>query len=164
MTALLIIAVLTAAIFLYLLLAPFSIEIDSRMSKYMVRFNFLAKARLQPTQTSLLLDFQIAGWHKRIDLFVKQSKLLVKKPKTKKKNSNVPIKKIVAMFNTFKLSVCHISVDTGDMALNGILYPGFLWLSRLIRKDIGINFHNKNTIIIKIENNLYRLLRAYITH
>jgi len=72
------------------------------------------------------------------------------------------IRKVQAVITSFKISKCLITLDTGDMALNGILYPWFLWIGELMSKDISINFCNRNEIVLEIENNFFRVLRAYI--
>jgi len=53
-------------------------------------------------------------------------------------------------------------LDTGDMPLNGILFPWFYLFSRRVNHDVLINFNNENTIKLKIENSIARMLWAYI--
>lgn len=57
-----------------------------------------------------------------------------------------------------------MSIDTGNMPLNGIMYPGFFWLSRLTGKTFEINFSDKNELILEIENNLAGLVKAFFFH
>jgi len=84
--------------------------------------------------------------------------------KTAPKNSWFPIKKMRAIIKTFKINTCYINIDTGDAGLNGMLYPGFYWLSAYIHKPVGINFLNENDIVLEIENSLARMAWAYIFH
>jgi len=165
MNELLIFLILLLAILLYLLVAPFYIEINSRKNWYGVRFHQLAKAKIYATNESVFIELQIAGWHKVIDLLARKEGRVKKVERSeKKKVKSISISKVRALMASFKLSKCYISLDTGDMALNGILYPWFLWISNLTRKNIQINFYNKNEVELEIKNNFFRVLRAYITH
>lgn len=165
MTALLIFSILLLAILLYFLIAPIYIEVDSGKNLYGVRFHKLAKAKIYATDESVYFELQIAGWHKVIDLMASKKKRLQKVEKSKnKKIKGISIDKVRALIASFKISKCYISLDTGDMALNGILYPWFLCMQSLTRKNIRINFFNENEIVLQIENNFFRMIRAYITH
>lgn len=165
MTILLILTILIVAIALFLLLAPFYIEVDSRKNIYRIRFHRVAKIWIWATQESLFAELQLLGWHKQIDLLVKTEKKEFQKEKNEKKKSHgIPIRKVSAILQSFRLSSFTLSIDTGDMALNGLLYPWFLLIGRWMRKDIRVTFDNENEILFQIENNLYRLIRAYVTH
>jgi len=130
-----------------------------------MRFHKVARAKIYATHESVYIELQIAGWHKVIDLLASKKKQVIKKEKLeKKKKRGFSISKVRALIASFKLLKCYISLDTGDMALNGILYPWFLWISSLTRKNIRINFYNENEVVLKIENNFFRVLRAYITY
>ena len=165
MMVLLIFCILVAATLLYLLLAPFYLEVNSRENKCKVRFHRLAKARIYLSEESLFFELQIWGWHNTIDLLAsKDNRVKVESAMAKKRNIRISIRKIYAVFKSFRLSTCSLTLDTGDMAMNGILYPMFKGLSKVMEKDIQINFYNKNEIVLVLKNNFYRVLRAYITN
>jgi hypothetical protein len=164
MTAIAVVTVIILTIAFYVFVSPFYIELDSRVNKCVVRFNVLARARLYAGKESLFMDLQIIGWHKKIDLLTRQVKRSEKKARARGRTSGASLQKIGAVLKSFRLSNCHISVDTGDNALDGTLYPWLLLVSRLIGQDIRINFQNECKIVAVIENNFYRILKAYITH
>lgn len=149
----------------YLLVAPFYLEINSDDGLCRIRFHRLASARLQVRNSSLIIDLKIAGWKKQIDLLAarkKKKKSAQKKIEGKKKKAGISFKKIWAVVRTFRINKCDLSFDFGDMPLNGILYPLFKWLSILTGKNISVNFWNENKIIVEVENNIARIIWAFI--
>jgi hypothetical protein len=84
------------------------------------------------------------------------------KSKKSKRRGGVSFRKIERVMQSFKLTKCYITLDTGDEALNGILFPGFVWLGLMIKKDVSINFQNENVIILEIRNSFFRIIRAYL--
>ena len=154
------------AIFSYLLFAPLYIEINSVNSLYAVRFHHLASAKLIFIDSSLKINLKIAGWKKQIDLF---HQLFERKPKKtpaeqqkKRKPKRFSFSLIKAILKSFRVNKCYLNIDTGDMQLNGILYPGFYWLGKYTGNPIGINFQDKNEIEVEIENNFARIIVAFI--
>lgn len=151
-------------ILLYLLLAPFYLEVNSRENRYCIRYHKLAEAKIYATAESLFLELRIMGWHTIIDLLRRRNGKIKTVKKTKPGVVKISVRKMLAIVKSFKLSRCRVSADTGDMAMNGILYPWLFWLGRLTKNDVRINFCNDNAIELVIENNFYRLLRAYLTN
>ncbi|MGZ3765420.1 MAG: hypothetical protein ACXVA2_12195 [Mucilaginibacter sp.] len=155
-----------AAVFSYLLFAPFYLEIDSTNSLFRIRFHHLASATLISKNSIFKIDLRIAGWNKQIDLvadlFRKKTKEQSVSPQKKKKSSKLSFRQIKAISKSFKVNECQLSLDTGNVQLNGMLYPGFYWLSRYTGKPIGINFLDKNILIVEIENNFASIIRAFI--
>ncbi len=149
----------------YFLFAPFFLEINTVGALYRVRFHWLASARLIHTGRSLIVELKIAWWHKTIDLFTQRSKKEKpphKEVKIKRKRAfRISFRKMKAIFKSFKINTVHLTVDTGDMPLNGILYPCIMWLRIYSGKDISINFLDKNEMILEIENNCARMIWAY---
>lgn len=155
-----------AAIFGYLLFAPFYLEINSNNNLYAVRFHHLASARIIVINDSLKIDLRIIGWKKQIDLL---NQLFKRKPREttpkqhKKSKSKLPrLGLIKSILKSFKVNKCYLDIDTGNMQLNGMLYPGFYWISKYTGNPIGINFQNQTEIIIEIQNNCARVIRAFI--
>ena len=147
----------------YILFAPFIIEINTEKDLYGIRFHKLAGFGFEILEDSLILSMNIMGWKKKLDLSEtkKQTKKQVHK-KINKKQFQLSFKKIKSVLRSFKIKTCFINIDTGNMPLNGILYPLFLWLSRLTGKRVEINFWNENKVILVIENNLARIMLAYL--
>ncbi|HYV90582.1 MAG TPA: hypothetical protein VE978_02320 [Chitinophagales bacterium] len=161
----LILLLIVVLVFVYLLVAPFYLEIDSVEGLCRIRFHFLASAKLRMSESSLILDLKIIGVEKQIDLLAppKQKKKPVqKKIGRQKKRAGIPFRKVWAMLQSFRINKCDVNFDFGDMPLNGILYPLFQWISILTGKSIRINFGNETKIILEIENNFARIGWAFI--
>ena len=71
---------------------------------------------------------------------------------------------VKAIMNSFSVNKCYLSIDSGDVQLNGILYPFFYWLGKRMHKTIEINFLNRNEFILEIENNFARIIKTFIFH
>ncbi len=87
--------------------------------------------------------------------------------KNRKRNlwSNINFRKrgVNSVIKSFKLISLHISIDTGNYQLNGILYPLFFLISFLFKKNISVNFVGKNYLHLILKNNLARLSWAYFS-
>ena len=163
MTVLWITLALVLTILLYLVIAPFYLEVNSERGICRMRFHHIACANIYLTGESLFMKLKIIGWYKTIDLFARrETPVTSKEKKIAKREKTIAIPKVLAILRSFKLSKCHITIDTGDMALNGVLYPWFLWIGDWMQRDVQINFYNENKVVLEIENNFYRVLRAYI--
>lgn len=150
-------------VFCYLLFAPFYLEINSRSGLFRVRFHWLVIARLYLNESSLILDLNIAGWQKQIDLLAERPPLRkISKIEYREERKNIPLKKIKSILKSFKINKFYLTLCFDTMPLNGILYPIFMWVSWKTGKVIEINFWNENEIILEIENNFFRIIRAYI--
>ncbi|HEY8780400.1 MAG TPA: hypothetical protein VIM16_02195 [Mucilaginibacter sp.] len=154
--------------FAYLLFAPFYLEINSISGLCGVRFHRLAFAKLVISESSVKIDLWIAGWRKRIDPFAKSVKRKPTKksipPKQKKKPFKISFSSVKAVLKSFKINKCYLNIDSGNVQLNGLLFPGFYWLSKYTNKPLSINFLDRNEIILEIENNMARIIKALIFH
>jgi hypothetical protein len=163
MNGLLIFGLILIAVFSYLLFAPFYLEINSNNGFYGIRFHYLASANLVLVDDRLKINIKAVGWHRLMDPFAKSVKAEAKPvPSKKKKKSRFSLALAKALLKTFKIKKCYLNVDTGDVRLNGILYPMAYWLGDYTAKPITINFLHHNEIDLEIENNMARLIRAYI--
>ena len=153
----------------YLLLAPFYLEIDSEQRLFRVRFDRLAVARLEISDSTIIVDVWVAGWRKRIDLLATKEKKApqkikpIKKQEPKKKVQHI-MSRVVAMVKSFEVKECYLNIDTRDMSWNGILYPMFYGLSRRTGKELYINFVDKNELRLTVRNNIARIGYAYFFH
>jgi len=163
---LLVLSLLIVAVFSYLLFAPFYLEINSLNGFYGIRFHRVAFAKLILIDNSFKIDLYVAGWRKQFDLFTKPSKRKQKETpiqsERKKKPFKISFGRVKAVIKSFKIHKCYLDIDTGNVQLNGILYPGFYWLGKYTNKPITVNFFDKNEIILEIENNIARIIRAII--
>lgn len=164
MAGLLIFLLIILAVFSYLLFAPFYIEINSISGLCGIRLQRLASAKLILADNLLKIDLHIIGWRKQIDPFEKHAKRKEETvvQKKKKQRTLFSISRVKALIKSFKVNNFYLNIDTGNLQLNGILFPCFYWLGNYSGKPIAINFLNKNEIILEIENNLARIIRAFI--
>ncbi|MDB4905134.1 MAG: hypothetical protein JWQ63_4415 [Mucilaginibacter sp.] len=128
---LLIFLLITIAVVSYVLFAPFYLEINTSTGLCSIRFHHLASAKLIISDRSLLIDLWIAGWAKQIDLFAKTvtGKEKSNQSLKKKKRFKISFNKVKAVVKSFKVTKCYLTMDTGNVELNGVLYPCFYWLS-----------------------------------
>ena len=163
-----VLALLILLPFIYLLFAPFFIEIDSRSGLYRVRFLGLASAGLVPKQGSIFINVRILWWQREFDLLAAKPKTR-KQPATKarKKKSKkgspflISWRQFRALVLSFRVGKCRIMIDTGDMPLNAILYPWSFMLSAQTGRILLINFHGENAVTLEIRNSLARMLWAF---
>ena len=148
----------------YALFAPFYLEVDSEINLLRIRFHHLASAKLLTRNSSLIIQLNVAGWNKEMDLFtegVKQRKT-TSVVKRKRKSSKIQLRKVIAVLKSFKVNTCYINFDCGNMQWNGILFPLFFWISKITGKDIRINFIGVSNIKLEIENNFARIIWAFV--
>ena len=165
--ALCIILVVLLALLTYLLCAPLLLEIDSPDGFIQLRFHRLASVRVYEEKEAVRISLQVAMWKKHINLMEEAKPLDVmnnmsRGPRRTWNGLHVPVKKTIALLRSFKVSKCYITFDTGDMPLNGQLYPLFSLFSMATGREIMINFWDETTVILTIENNLARLLWTYL--
>jgi hypothetical protein len=155
-------------VILYLLFAPFRLEVDSDLMMLRVRFHRLASARIYCGHGTLMLDFQIGWWKKTMDLLQPAKKSEARssarenKAKSSGKRRTMPLRKVMAVMRSFKLKRCIIHIDTGNMEWNGILFPVAYWLRMKSGQDILIRFDGMTRVALTIENNAARMIRAYV--
>lgn len=158
-----------AALLIYLLAAPFHVEIDSRTGLIQVRFHLLARATVVVERDVLLVRVNALWWKKTFDILQAFSQRRVQKaPSVQKKRRqgrrSVSLDKMRGVLRSFTIRQCRIMLDTGDVRVNAILFPVFYWLSMTTGKSIAINFYQQNDLVLDIENSIARIVWAFITH
>lgn len=160
-------------ILLYLLWAPFYLELDTEQGRYRVRFHYLAYAWLNWDDVLPELWVQALWWKKQIDFTKQQDKVKgetdqPKEKKTNKKRKGMPgwlqIKPALAVARSFKIDECYVDVDTDDVVLNGQLFPVFYLLGTTIGHPVSINFLGQNIIRLQVSNTLGRIAWTYLTN
>ncbi|MGZ3883595.1 MAG: hypothetical protein ACXVP0_04285 [Bacteroidia bacterium] len=109
----------------------------------------------------MLIETRILGFRRRAAMTLYQQD----KPATPKKEAPskpLPAARLMNVLRSFKINTCHITLDTGDMQLNGLLYPLFKWVSWSSGKDLRICFSGHTEIVIEIKNSIARMSRAYL--
>lgn len=147
----------------YLFFAPLFIEINTASGLFRIRFHQMASTTLLFTGKSILVEIKVFGWTKQYDLLdsqPKESKPIIHQKKRKRKGISASTFK--ALMKSFRIKRFFLRLDTGNMPLNGILYPVFLLLNKKYNQDISINFLNNNILILQIENRIARILWAFV--
>jgi hypothetical protein len=166
MAWLLAIICLVFIVVLYLLFAPFYLEIDTEKNLLRLRFHRFAYVRLLIENSSLKLHINIAVWNKKIDLLRQpvheNKKVSPTRIKPARKAQKISLKKVIAVLKTFKVNKCAVNMDFGDIQWNAILFPLFFWMSRMTGKHIQVNFTGKNNVKLEIQNNFARIIFAFL--
>lgn len=155
------------ALLLYLFFAPFYIEVNSNTGILRLRMPHLASVSLH-IEDGIYIEAKLPGCTRRwVPGFYEKKNELHKTGKPVKQNkgalTGISPARLKALAGSFKINTCTISIDTGDMPWNGMLYPAFYWLSWYSGKRIAINFTGKNEIVLEIQNSLARMSRAFIS-
>ena len=161
LSMLLSITVVFFCIILYVLFAPLLIEIDSLNAIYQFRMVPIFRLWWVPGEFFGQTEMSIFGIHKKLtfsNLKEKANQLKIKSTK----QLNFSFQQFFAILNSFKVQQCVVDIDTGNMPLNGKLFPVMFLLSRLTGKTFRINFTGKNEIVFAVKNNIYSILKAYI--
>ena len=155
-----------AGILVYLLCMPFYFEINSVDEIIQFRLHHLARGTVLFKTESIFLQLRITWWQKEIDLLaIKGKPAKVKKVVKVKEKKALPkriFRKLWAVIKSFQVRQCRISIDTGDMPANGLLFPVFYWIGRWLNKPVSINFNDENIVILEVKNNMARMLWAYL--
>ena len=158
--------VLLAGFLIYVLLMPLELVIDSYAGRYFLRVGFLARLCLEKDPLELLrfhlqvlfLNFywrpsEIRAWGRQ----KKQSKV-------ETKSGNKPRMKLIQVrriLSSFRVKALRLEIDTGDPVLNARLFPLSFMLGQRTGA-IGINFRNRNFILLHVVNRPINILKAFI--
>lgn len=146
---------------IYILFAPIVIDIDSINRTAQVRFHVLLGILISYIDDKWRLQWMLVGFKGDLKGRRKKDQKPGRSRKPKEKFRLGNLNKIINVLRSFKVKKWVMDFDTGLPQLNGILYPVAYTLSGT-NKIIHINFIGRNIIIIRIENNLARMLRAYL--
>jgi hypothetical protein len=148
-------------VIVYALFAPIILEIDSR--SYLYQFRIVPIFRIWWASDNLFghPEMSIFGIRKKLTFldFNKNAE----ESKTKKiSKSKFRFFRFISLIKSFRVRTFYVDIDTGNMPLNGKLYPIMFLLSRITGKSFNINFIGKTEVVIALRNNAFRLLKAYI--
>lgn len=73
----------------------------------------------------------------------------------------ISIKKLFSVANSFKVKRIYVNIDTKDYIQNALLFPLFFLLNTK-KRQLYINYFGRNEVILVIENNIYRILQAFL--
>lgn len=145
-----------------LLFTSFYLEIDSIRNLFRLRFGRMVRADLSIKESLFKIDLYFLGIPIKIDPYkgTKKAPGEIKQVKTKKK-VNINFRKIMAVLKSFRVKEFYMNIDTGNEQSNGMLFPVFLGLSYISKRNISINFIDQNDFKLIIQNNAARVAWAY---
>jgi hypothetical protein len=147
-----------------LLFAPFYVEVNSVTNLYRLRFHRLMSLALKSNTEGFAIEMRFLFWKKDILLTEhgrKDDNDPKHVPESRAQMPAIDWDRVRNVLKSFHLNTCDISLDTGNMPLNGILYPIVYTISACYRKQITINFSGHNHVVVEVENNLARIIYAY---
>jgi hypothetical protein len=161
-----VIGILLLVIFVYLLLMPLELCIDSYRGKYYLQIGFLARLSVEKDPAELLrLHLKVLF----LNFFWRPSDLSApgrwkKKPSKKEissKKRKITLRQGRRLLQSFKVKAFRLELDTGNPLLNAQLFPlSFLWGTHVGK--VGINFMGRNNILLQIANRPIYILNAFI--
>jgi hypothetical protein len=146
---------------LYLLFAPLVAEINS--NKKIVRFRIVPLVSIRWVTDTFpgYLELTLFGFRKKLSLSSGSEKKRLKGKNKPIRKIDFNQQKIIAVLKSFRIKKWIVNIDTGDMALNGLLFPTAYALSSITGKRFYINFCGISEVNITIQNNVFRMLKAY---
>ena len=157
--------------FVYVLVMPISIRIDSHKNHYELNAWYLVSGRIIPHYNDLELRLKVFGFTKSwllYDLIVSQRK----KPKSRDRKKSTPknqalgkayLSKGISVLRSTKVRQCRITLDTDNYIWNSYLYPIFYFLNKT-RHSFSINFQGENAVVLSLENSIGRIIWAIYFH
>ena len=157
------------ALLLWILLAPFTITLDSRRSLYEFRLQNIARVSFLPGEESLVLGIHtwiyekelVYPWHK---MFLSTSSgeegNKTKKQRKRRFSFRKVGHKLSSVLQSFELNL-RVNVDTSDCYYNAMFYPVFYFISSK-RAQLNINYSGVNEFTLKLRNRLGKILFALI--
>ena len=158
--------ILLLGFFVYLLLMPLELCIDSYQGKYYFQMGFLARVSVEKDPVEFLrlhLRVLFMNFFWRPSDFRKWSR---QKKKTTIKKKGSKMRKLTLaqgkrLLRTFRVKAFRLELDTGNPVLNAQLFP-FSYLPGQQVGGVGINFLGRNNILLQITNRPIYILNAFI--
>lgn len=153
-------------ILVWMLIAPIILWVDTEKGRFEIHWKGLIKSRLVLYNNSLVLWNKFLFWKKDVDLLKLDRKKTFKRQKDKSQQSQNKLKgfrKMISVLKSFDVISYRINLDTGDYAVNGLFYPLIYFLGERRKKGFfRINFNGVNSIQLRLENRMYKIVWALI--
>jgi hypothetical protein len=151
-----------------MLFAPIYLQIDSTKAVCKLKFHHIASVSIRIYDEKLFIELRIVKWTKQFNLLAanKNKPSVYREKRIHPKRATKPIipwKRMQNVIKSFRINDCKITIDTGNVQANALLFPIVYWMQIKSKKDISINFTGKNIIVLEIQNNLARMSWAYFS-
>jgi hypothetical protein len=165
--ALLLLALLAVA--LWLLLAPFSLRLDTYRDEYYLKWHSIGSARLLLLEGELAIGLRLGPWRKQFYPLrpgakpkAEEEKPALPHPaKAKKPRRPFPWRKMRRVLRTFRVREFQLEIDTDDFARNAWLFPLVHSIGPL-RRSVHVNFLGRNEGVLVVQNRLWDMGWAWV--
>ena len=84
-----------------------------------------------------------------------------KQKQAKKRNPPIRPKTLFKLLKSFKVTQFRLEVDTGNCILNAKLFP-VMALLNYFKQGFNVNFENRNTLVLQIQNRPIYIIKSFI--
>lgn len=161
--AALVIIILILGVLLFMLFIPIIIEINTIKKIYQIRISMIGSIDMMLSD-KITFQLKLLGIKKTFAPFdaIRQQKEENTKSEIKTGEiKNISTKKLFSLIRSFKVKKIYVNIDTKDYIQNALLFPLFFLLNTKNRQ-LTINYFGRNELILVIENNIYRILQAFL--
>jgi len=155
-----------AVLFLYLLISPIRVILDSKEGYFFLGWNKWLKARIEPDLENLGMEVQIPFWRRKYKFDQMIASRRASKAKTpikrKKKRFNLNWAKLKKILAQIRVKEFRLICDTDDFIMNAYMIPFMEFLNFKKGYNTHMNFLGKNEIKIEAESRIYNMLKAGI--
>ena len=151
-------------VFIYLLLVPIILVVNTQTREYYIQLKGLAKVSIHADKAEVLkmkvrvffMDFKFFPLRRK-----KASNKKTKKIKSKNNSKRVEFRKFIQILRTFKIKRFYINIDTGDCIFNAKLFPLFALLNQT-KGSFYINFEGRNRMVLHMQNRPINIIKSFI--
>jgi hypothetical protein len=138
--------------------------IDTDKNTYYLQLKGLAKANLFTDEAEIIIvELKVLCFSFNIYPF-RQEKTSIKIKKQKKtRTKHIGFKRILRLIKTFRVKKFYMDIDTGNYITNAKLYPLFALLNHKYG-GFRVNFKNRNSMLLSVENRPIRIIKAFINN
>lgn len=150
---------------LAVLFTPMTLTIDTAQERYVVRWG-LIHARMVISEDGLGYRLCAPFVRKEGPLFADPSPAKQETPfrmrSPKRHRSSRYGRSVLPILRSFRVRRARSILDTGDVLWNAWLFP-LVHLLRMRGHDVQVSFTGNSSLLLVLDNNLYRLLKAVLS-
>lgn len=146
----------------WLFISPLECTIDTRVPVAVIRWISIGKAAIVFEKEEWWMKVNILFFHRKWTLeklFLTQKRKPVIQKQERKRKGKL-LKRILHVFQTFKIKQWQIAIDSEDSINNALFYP--LNFLPYLRQHIYINFTDQNYVTMTIRNVPWRIIYAWL--
>ena len=154
--------VLIIAFLVYILLMPIDLIVDTIDNQYAIKLGFLGRLRIEKDE-NFLIRLRLHTLLTHFNFYPLKRRSPRKKDKKSKKREFKwsHLKLMRKLFRSFEIKKFALELDTGNCITNARLFPVFAFLNYR-GVDCAINFVDRNSMVLHIQNRPIRILKSFI--